>query len=230
MRMQVRPSRRSLSAGITLLAAAFFTACAPSPRGAPEPDPGCPSGTAPSTPEELDTCLRGLSFDSTKHASDLQPLTVIDSGPSVGSLRCPGDASGKYNCRYGPMARIEPLRGAQRYSEEDLREGRIIARITVPAGETEKYPKYGLVPGEATYWWVKTDSNGTGGVSVFVTTGKAGKLQQVERPLKRERYGSGDRGYGGAESEEGQWRALARWIWTLEDEKATTKCGSGSCE
>jgi hypothetical protein len=229
MRLQIRLSRRSLSAAIALLAAAFFTACATRPAGAPEPDPGCPSGTAPSTREELDTCLRGLSFDSTKHASDLQPLTVIASGPSAGSLACPGDASGKFSCRYGPMARIEPLRGAQRYSEEDLMEGRIIARITVPPGEREKYPKYGLVPGEQTYWWVKTDSTGIAGNSVFLTRGKDG-LQRVEHPLERERYGSGYRGSGGSESEDGQWRALARWIWTLDDEKASTKCGSGSCQ
>ena len=228
MRMQVRLSRRSLNCSIAFLAVAFFAACAPRPTGGPEPDPGCRTDSAPSTREQLEICLRGLSFDSTRHASDLQPLTVIAPGPAAGSLACPGDPS--KSCRYGPMARIEPLRGAQRYSEEDLMEGRIIARITVPASEKETYPKYGLVPGEATYWWVKTDSTGTGGNSVFVTTGKDAQLQKTELPLERERHGSDYyRRYASSESE-GGWRALARWIWTLQDEKASTKCGSGSCQ
>jgi hypothetical protein len=185
---------------------------------------------APSTREELDACLSGLRFDSSEEASESQPLTVIESAPSQGSQPCPG-AYGKLYCRYGPTASIEPVIGAQRYSESDLRQGRIIARIRVPAGEKEGYPKYGLVPGQDTYWWVKTDASDTTGTSVFVTRGQNGELQQLPpRPLHRQRYDAAYyKRYGGDGGEE-WWRAIARWIWDPEDETATAKCGSGSCK
>lgn len=230
--MQIRAWQRSLSATLTLLAGAVITACAPGPPPAPQPDPGCAPGVAPSTREELDVCLRGLTFDSTEEASDRQPLTVIEKVPSQGSQPCPGDASGKLSCRYGPLATIEPLRGAQRYSEEDLRQGRIIARIRVPAGEKEGYRKYGLLPGQDTYWWVQTDNSDTTGTSVFLTRGQDGKLQQVKRPLHRQRYDAGYYQRYGETEDEGRkwWKAIARWIWTLDDETATAKCSSGSCK
>lgn len=239
MRMQIRPRPFPFGAAIAILAGVMFTACCPDPPPAPEPRAGCPRGVAPSTRAELDACLNGLAFDSTEHASDQQPLTVIESVQGPTSQACPGDASGRLFCRYGPVARIEPAIGAQRYTEADLRQGRIIAKISVTASEKEGYRKYGLMPGQDTYWWVQTDSSGTKGTSVFLTQGPDGRLQPVRRPLQRERYDeSYYRRYLMLEyrskdpETEGLkwWRAIARWIWTLDDEIANAKCGSGSCK
>jgi hypothetical protein len=216
-----------MQTGIALFAGVLFTACCPKPPEAPVPAAGCPREAPPTTPAELEACRQGLVFDSTYEASDQQPLTVIDSVVGPSSRPCPGDRSGRLSCRYGPQARIEPAIGAQRYSDEALRQGRIIARLTIVDGEKEGYAKYGLLPGQVTYWWVQTNASGTGGTSVFITQGRDGRLQQVRRDLVREPYAErrDDPEYKGAK----WWRAAARWIWDLEDETAKAKCGTGSC-
>ena len=232
------PWRFSLRTGIALVAGLIFTACCPSGPKAPFPE-ACPRGTAPSTPEELKACTQPLGFDTSFEAGDEQPLAVItkSQGP-----RCPGDTSTNptLSCRYGPLARIEPVIGAHRYSEKELREGRFIARISVPRTEKEGYKKYGLVPGQTTYWWVQTDSTKRSGQSVFITTGTDGRVNQVIRPLTR--YLDEDSAYKGADQPSAQTqeksskykpaklrRAIVRWIWSLEDETAKGKCGAGSC-
>jgi hypothetical protein len=237
--MQISAWRLPRTTGLALLAGFMFTACCPDPPPAPQPDPGCQSRVAPSTQAQLDACLKNLAFDSSDEASDEQPLTVVETVQGPTSQRCPGDASGRLFCRYGPMGTIQPAIGAQRYSEAQLREGRIIAKLSVPRGEKEGYKKYGLLPGQDTYWWVQTDSAGTGGISVFLTRGQDGQVSRVERPLKRRRFYEADykrfaaMEYTGKDPEtEGArwWRAVARWLWNLDDETANSKCGAGSCQ
>jgi hypothetical protein len=187
----------------------------PTPPSAQGPQPGaCPKDRPPRTAAELKLCAGTLQFDTDTLAADEQPLTII--GTTTG-LPCPGGP--KLRCRYGPMARIEPFVGAEDYTEEELRQGRIIARISVPRGEKMGYKKYGLLPGRVTYWWVKTDTTRTGGESVFLTETADGKVVPVRRKLNRYIY---ERGQEPA-------RALARWIWTLKDETAKARCGTGSC-
>jgi hypothetical protein len=183
------------------------------PAAAPALGDGCPRDTVPTTPAELKACVDSLPFDTDTLAGDEQPLAVIG-GPT--GLPCPGDPTRR--CRYGPLAKIEPLIGAQNYSEDDLKQGRFIARLSIARGEKEGYKKYGLQPGRMTYWWVKTDATGRGGQSAFVTETADGKVVPVFYKLKRE------------PSEEGRpTRALARWIWTLEDETAKGNCGASKC-
>jgi hypothetical protein len=184
------------------------------PTSAPQAG-ACPKDTLPIKAADLKACVANLQFDTDTLSGDEQPLTVI--GTPTG-LPCPGDPGRK--CRYGPMARIEPLKGALNYSEEDLREGRIIARISVPRSEREGYKKYGLQPGRVTYWWVQTDATRTGGRSVFFTEHADGKVVRVIRPLRRYFYEKGDE----------PTRALARWIWALDDEVAKGTCGAGGCK
>jgi hypothetical protein len=190
----------------------------PGPTPSPTPIPqssACPQGRAPMTPVQLKACVDGLRFDPDTLVGDEQPLTEI--GTTTG-LPCPGDPGRR--CRYGPMARIEPVVNAQNYTEEELRQGRIIARISVPGGEKVRYRKYGLRPGRVTYWWVRTDATRTAGESLFLTETGDGNVVVVKRKLKRELYLP--KGYETA-------RALARWIWTLDDETAKARCGQGSC-
>jgi hypothetical protein len=200
-----------------VLLGGIFTACCPKPPAPPQPAAGCPRRAAPSTPAELDACLQGLKFDSDPVASDSQPLTVING--TAPAPRCPGDET--KTCRFGPLAKIEPVIGAQNYSEEDLGQGRIIARLSIPSGEKEGYTKYGLQVGKTTYWWVRTDESKTRGQSVFITTTAAGKIEPepVRRPLYRYVYERGEK----------LARAIARWIWSLDDEKAEGGCGAGTC-
>jgi hypothetical protein len=208
----------ALRTGVVFLVGGVFTACCPKPPAPPQPVSACPRNRAPATPAELASCLEGFAFDTGYEVSDEQPLTII--GTTRG-LPCPGDS--KLSCQYGPIARIEPLIGAQNYSEEDLRQGRIIARISVPRTETQRYEKYGLIPGDTTYWWVQTDSTGKQGKSVFVTATGERTLPSVPRDLVREPYDA--KAYRGEKIR----RASARWIWTLEDETAKGNCGAAGC-
>jgi hypothetical protein len=200
----------------------IFSACSreSSPPSPPTPVAACRQGTAPLTSDQLDECLRGFAFDPRYEYSDEQPLTIIEKAPGP---PCPGDPKGTLSCRYGPLAKIEPVIRAHAYSEEDLRQGRFIARITVPKGETS-YPKYGLVAGDTTYWWVKTDAAGTGGDSYFITRAKDGTISHKKRVLVRDPYVT--EGYQTGRPE----RALVRWIWTLDDETAKGQCGAASCK
>lgn len=211
---------------------AIFTACCPKPPSPPQPVAACKPGSPPSTPTELEACLQGFKFDPAYEVGDEQPLTVMGD-PSAPP--CPGD--GKQTCRYGPLAKIEPLIGAQNYSEKDLREGRFIARLSIPSSEKEGYRKYGLQPGAFTYWWVKTDSTGTGGESVFITITKDRRISSVPRPLVREPYSDksypqveGDRQDKGYRRAIKLGRASVRWMWTLDDETAKGQCGTASCK
>ncbi len=199
------------------LAGVMFAACCPKPSPAPVPLADCPKGTAPSTAAQLDACLHDVKFDPAPEVSDSQPLTVIGTPPGA---PCPGDEKKIHTCRYGPIAKIEPAIGAQNYSEDDLRQGRIIARLSIPGSETEGYAKFGLKPGLVTYWWVQTDSSGTSGKSVFVTQTKDGKVErQRPRDLLRYVYKKGEE----------LARAIARWVWSLDDETTQGSCGGGSC-
>ncbi len=202
---------------MTFLAAGVFTACEPRYEELPKLSADCPRGRAPQTGVELQVCLRGFDFDTSTYAGDEQPLAVIGTPPGP---PCPGDPKHTHTCRYGPLAKIEPLIGAQRYSEPDLREGRIIARLSIPKGETEGYPKYGLQPGQSTYWWVQTDSTGRRGTSVFVTPARGERLAAVTRRLERYLEEKG----------RALKYAVARWIWSLEDETSQGHCGTATCK
>jgi hypothetical protein len=185
------------------------TTVTPTPPGSSVPTlaQGCKRGAPPATQKELDACLEGLEFDSLELAGDEQRLMV--------KPPCPG------TCRYGPLAKIEPEKHSHLLTEEDLKDGRIIARLFLKKGETRRYEKLGLLPGGMTYWWVqkipgRPDSDA--GRSIYITVG-ADKLETTkERPLHFEPY------------QRGQIKqALARWLWQPKDETTQGSCGGGSC-
>ena len=176
----------------------------PRPDQAPPLPPAC--RREPKRAEDLKACADTLHFDSLEVAGDEQRLMV--------NPPCPG------KCRYGPLATIQPERDAHLYSEEDLKEGRVIARMFLSKGEKNGYKKLGLVPGQITYWWVQKvpgRKDGSDGRSVYFTATRAG-LVKKEFPLKYESYG------GAAK------QALARWLWDSKDEKTQGTCSSGTCK
>jgi hypothetical protein len=182
---------------------------------APPRPTGCPANRPPEKRTELDTCIKGLSFDTIPTSGDEQRLLLLDAKPG---LPCHEDS--KQRCSYGPLARIEPVRNAHKYSPTDLKEGRFIARLFLRRGEAA-YPKLGLVPGHTTYWWVQFEPGRTKGQSRFITDVTQGDrlVTPVKRDLTVTPYPNGT-----------LKQALARWYWTVEDEVAQGHCGSATCK
>jgi hypothetical protein len=172
---------------------------------APALPQGCKPNRPPATTAELDACLGGLEFDSIEAVGDKQRLMI--------NPPCPG------SCKYGPLATIQPEKHSHLYSDAELKEGRIIAKLFLDPRETRDYPKLGLEPGGITYWWVqKTSENySKAGKSVYVTL-----IDQRVRPVEHTlQY---------TEHAEGSFKqALARWIWDPTDEKSQGTCGQGCC-
>jgi hypothetical protein len=231
MHTQVGTRRLIGGVGLALCVGVFAWACCPKVESAPQPAQGCPKGRPPQNEGELRACLQNVRFDSGYEVSDSQPLTIIDSTAGAPGMACPGDSKGsRLRCRYGPLAKIEPVIGGQQYSDAELMEGRIVAKLWIPGTETEKYPKYNLSPGDSTYWWVRTDSTRQGGISVFILQTGRVVMPSDSLPLHREPYREANlKGSGLDYKVSKYWRAAARWIWSLIDETAKVKCGSGSC-
>ena len=117
---------------------------------------------------------------------------------------CPRD------CRYGPLATIQPRMRVTDSGATTLDSGEVIARIISDG----RYPKFNIQGGDTVYWWVgRRDSRL---VSVFVTS-RSGVRPLISN-LQIDRH---PRGY---------WKQpLARWIWNEKDEEAWGTCDGGIC-
>ncbi len=136
----------------------------------------------------------GLSFDTAPGVGDEQRLMLLD---SLG------------NPHYGPLARIQPERGANHLETDDLGEGRIIARLINL--DTIGYPKKALAAGDTTYWFVQH------GRSWFVPRTTRNAI--VSDTLHMHPAGSN-----------GKFpRALARWLWDPNDEQVWGTCTKNRC-
>jgi hypothetical protein len=207
--------RHAIRIGLTMLAGWLCVACGTSRIESPPVSPviedsgvaQCPEKGPPTTRAELKGCVANIrdGFDTNELVGDEQRLML--------NPPCPRP------CTYGPLAKIEPAIGAQDYSDDELREGRIIARLSVRTGE-KRYPKLALVPGYFTYWWVQRDSR-QGGVSYFISEAMVGNRLMMTKSdsLKVEEYR--DRPFQ---------RAIAGWLWSDMDETAQGTCGSSSCK
>jgi hypothetical protein len=175
--------------------------------------PGCPAGSPPANGSQLAACLNGIEFDTTEFVGDEQRLMVRDSAPGTAPA-CFADSA--YTCRYGPLAKVEPVKGAELYNDSSLTEGRIIARIYLREGETESYAKFQLAPGDTTYWWVKIKPD----TSVFVrrVTGMVA-LAAKRKGLKRTPHPRGSFQQG-----------FIRWVWDPKDETLNGGCGPSCCK
>jgi hypothetical protein len=175
--------------------------------------PGCPSGSPPDNSTQLTACLTGIEFDTAEFVGDEQRLMVRDSVPGSGPP-CFGDSA--YTCRYGPLAKVEPVKGAELYSDASLAQGRIIARIYLRPGETEGYSKFDLAPGDTTYWWVNTAQN----KSVFMRrVPRMANLATKQRGLERTPHPPGS-----------FQQAVIRWVWDPKDEMLNGGCGGSCCK
>jgi hypothetical protein len=182
------------------------TSRSPEPLRASQLPPGCKPNRPPSTRAELSACLDSLDFeDSIEAVGDQQQLMIYPP--------CPG------SCRYGPLATIQPEKHSHLYSDPELKEGRIIAKLFLGPKETKGYKKLGLVPGGVTYWWVQksSDKYDNAGRSVYLTLVGERVAPPVEDTLKYVRHPNGFK------------QAVARWVWDPLDEKTQGTCGQGCC-
>jgi hypothetical protein len=175
--------------------------------------PGCPSASPPGSATQLTACLEGIEFDTAEFVGDEQRLMIRDSVPGSGP---PCFEDPKYTCRYGPLAKVEPVKGAELYSDAALAQGRIIARIYLRAGETQRYSKFDLAPGDTTYWWVNTALS----KSVFVRrAGRTADVATKQTGLRRTPHPPGS-----------FQQAVVRWVWDPKDETLNGGCGGHCCK
>jgi hypothetical protein len=139
-----------------------------------------------------------LRFDGVVGAADSQRLMVID--PRTRERR------------YGPLAKIEPEVGSYLLEEEQLAEGRVIARIW----SESRYEKLGLEPGW-TWWWV--DRRGKFGDTPWRSVYIAPSGRTSVQPMYLRSHGPGYR-----------WKqAIARFLWSDSDEATWGTCGGKCC-
>lgn len=87
--------------------------------------------------EEILDAARATPFDARRGAGDQQRLIVGE---------CTDD------CRYGPLADIQPAKGVHTQSEQELATGRFVGRMINHGPEA--YPSLNLGAGDTTYVWV----------------------------------------------------------------------------
>jgi hypothetical protein len=165
---------------------------------------------------------RRINIDSVSSAQfrayigDLRFATDTEAGDRQALLvgHYPDSAS------YGPLATILPERNAHLGSVEQLRFGKIIARITNESADS--YPKLGLLPHAVTYWWVEYNERAESGRSVFVTVDSGGNIiGRTVSGLTIMRYHRGGFRVN---------QPLARFVWTNDDELAWGSCNGVCCK
>jgi len=175
---------------------------------------GCPPGSPPTNTTQLNACLRGIEFDTMEFVGDEQRLMVRELRGR--GLPCFGEKDSGFTCRYGPLAKVEPVKGAELYSKEAMAEGRIIARIYLRPRETESYDKFNLAPGDITYWWVKFEPD----TSQFIRKSARGaELSLQGRQLSKTPHPPGS-----------FQQAFAQWVWDPTDEKLNAGCPGACCK
>lgn len=177
------------------------------PAALPQLSEACPRGSPPSNLETLKACLAGLEFDTIAAVGDEQRLMVSPASP-----------------RYGPLAKIEPEKHGHQWPEDTLlRQGRIIARLFLrpnEKGDTTYKRKFGLAPGDTTYWWVQTRAGGKATsffVSVVTQGNRVSSVTDTATTVESHKPGTFK-------------QALARWLWYPRDEGAQGPCGSACCK
>lgn len=190
--------------GIALLM--VLAGCAANQQVRPTPAPATGFNALDTTRgsgQSLRDYVAKLDFDTNYEAGDEQRLAL-----------------GRYpDLHYGPLAAIQPEIGNHTLSEDDLHQGRIIARIVNKSDQP--YPKLGLAPHSITYWWAQLGADATKNQSVMISTDSTGTVVgRTLRPL----------GYGVDEHEPvHRIRAVARWLWQEDDEQGWSSCGLKCC-
>jgi len=148
-----------------------------------------------------------LPYDSVRGTGDEQRLL----------LRI--EARGKDTTRfYGPLARIEPVRGEFRVDSATFAHGRVIARVW----SSGPYPKLNLQAGW-TYWWV----DGVGGKWRSVMISGSLGTRDTSRLEFHNYHDPHDSEYNPGQA---LWRQdVGRFVWSESDELLWRNCGDSGC-
>lgn len=186
-------------AGLTALTLALtYTACdhvlsdPGGARAAPYAPPPFSGSIEPTTREAIVGYARSLQFDTTHIGSDTRRITV------QGQL--------------GPLATIQAVHGYATQRRGELREGRIIARITSDAAR----PEIGVAQG-TTYWWVHEEADQW--VATMIPEDPRQPIRTLPMRVSPEHGDSGRRSAA-------QWR----WDETSRSDVSWAACGNACCK
>lgn len=127
-------------------------------------------------------------------------------------------ASCPETCRYGPLARIDPVAGTFLLDSAQLAAGRILARVV--NADTIAYPKFNLGPRDTVYWWIDRPQEGGGYRSVLISSRPGAKVAYDS--LRIHPYPDRAAGF--------QWKqAQARFLWRDQDEGLWIACAVSQC-
>lgn len=123
---------------------------------------------------------------------------------------CPTD------CRYGPLARIDPASRSYGLDDAALTAGRMLARVINV--DDIPYPKLNLGPRDTVYWWV----DGAGGRLRSVLVSSRPDVPPLVMGFVREGHPEQRKGF--------TWRqAQARFRWRDSDEMLWVACDWAEC-
>lgn len=123
---------------------------------------------------------------------------------------CPND------CRYGPLAHIDPASRSYEFNETALRAGRVLARVINV--DTIAYPKLNLGPRDTVYWWV----DGARGALRSVLVSSRPEAPPLVLGFRREAHPEQRKGF--------EWRqAQGRFYWRDADEMLWVACAWAEC-
>ena len=147
--------------------------------------------------ESLLTYARPLPYDTVPGVGDQQRLML--------DPPCPG------TCRYGPLARIEPVVGSP---ASGIEPGRMYLIARFVNQDTVPYPKLGMPAGETAYWFVYRTVAGELRARV-VTAPEASPV--LDGPVALETH------------DQRFTRMTARWLWSDDDEGGWGSCVRNGC-
>jgi hypothetical protein len=184
---------RGLSIGLTLV-----FACRP---GEPEP-PAPPFEGQPIEQVDREVVLQ--------YARQLPYVPISGDSQRLMLGTCPA------NCRYGPLAHIDPVRGAYAHDSAEQRAGRLLARVINV--DTIPYPKLNLGPRDTVYWWV----DGARGRQRSLLISTRRDVPPLELGFRREPHPELTKDF--------HWRqAVARFLWRDRDEQLWVACSYAEC-
>jgi hypothetical protein len=171
-----------------------------------------PPESAPPSPPFAGTAIEEVDRAAVLAYARAQNFVPIsgDSQRLMLGTKCPE------SCRYGPLARIDPVAGSYLLDSGQLAEGRILARVV--NADTIGYPKFNLGPRDTVYWWI--DRHPGGYRSVLISSRPDAKLAYDS--LRIHPYPDRAAGW--------QWKqAQARFLWRDQDEALWIACAVSQC-
>jgi hypothetical protein len=172
----------------------------------------CDKGEArPAPPPFAGQALEVVARDSVlAYARRLPYVFVAGDSQRLMLGSCPAD------CRYGPLARIDPVAGGFRLDSASLGRGWLLARVI--NADTVPYPKLNLGPRDTVYWWV---DGSRGRLRSLLVSSQPGAELAV-RGFRVHPHPELDRRF--------RWRqAQARFLWSETDEALWVACDWAQC-